>query len=131
MGLKKIPSSTVSITEPVPPRGSSTARRRRPDTETCRRGRALHTLSGSPLAAHLGGCAPPSLTALRWREMSKMAAWRAAPARDADTGTPRRDARRPASSSVPLVPALALVRDDARDDARVALSVPPGRGCSY
>lgn len=58
--------------------------------------------------------------------MSKMAAVRAAPARDADTATPRRDERRgPLSSSVPLVPALALVRDDARDDARVALSVPP------
>lgn len=94
-------------------------------------GTAPHTLSRSPLAAHLGGCAPPSrLTALRWREISKMAAVRAAPARDADTATPpRRDARLEpppelSSSSVPLVQPL---RDDARDDARVALSVPPAR----
>jgi hypothetical protein len=56
--------------------------------------------------------------------MSKMAAVRAAPARDADTATPRRDARRD-SSSVPAVPPESDVRDDARDDARVALSVPP------
>ena len=89
-------------------------------------GTAPHTLSRSPLAAHLGGCAPPSrLTALRWREISKMAAVRAAPARDADTATPpRRDARREpppelSSSSVPLVQPL---RDDARDDARASHS---------
>lgn len=87
------------------------------------------------MAAHLGGCAPPSrLTAFRWREISKMAAVRAAPARDADTATPpRRDARRePALSS--SVPDVQPERDDARDDARVPLSVPPaprGTRCTY
>lgn len=109
-------------------------------------GAALHTLSRSPLAAHLGGCAPPSRLkdpngvpppptppprTCRWREMSKMAACRAAPARDADTGTPRRDARRePTEPPTPLsnsrVPLVQPLRDDAREDARVALSVPPG-----
>lgn len=98
-------------------------------------GSAPHTLSRSPLAAHLGGCAPPSrLTAFRWREISKMAAVRAAPARDADTATPpRRDARRdpprdpPPELSNSSVPLVQPERDDARDDARVALSVPPAR----
>lgn len=87
--------------------------------------RALHTLSRSPLAAHLGGCAPPSLfTAFKWREISKMAAARAAPAREAETCTPRLDVRLDPfdSSSIPLVHPL---RDDALEDGRVALKVPP------
>lgn len=52
-----------------------------------------------------------------------MAAARAAPARDADTATPRREPRRPGTSS--SVPDVAPLREDALEDARVALIVPP------
>lgn len=96
-----------------------------------------HTLSSSPLAAHLSGCAPPCWPeppfeprrgrGLRWREISKMAAARAAPARDADTGTPRRESRRPPGGSS-SVPDVAPLREDARDEALVALRVPPATG---
>lgn len=54
-----------------------------------------------------------------------MAAARAAPARDAETGTPRRDVRRDVDDSNSRVPLVQPLRDDAREDARVALSVPP------
>lgn len=87
-----------------------------------------HTLSSSPLAAHLSGCAPPAgpfeARGLRWREISKMAAARAAPARDADTATPRLESRRVPTDS--RVPDVAPLREEAREDARVALRVPPG-----
>lgn len=90
--------------------------------------RALHTLSRSPLAAHLGGCAPPSLfTAFRWREISKMAAARAAPAREADTCTPRLDVRRDPFDSSSIVPLVHPLREDVLEDGRVALNVPPVR----
>lgn len=90
--------------------------------------RALHTLSRSPLAAHLGGCAPPSLfTAFRWREISKMAAARAAPAREADTCTPRLDVRRDPFDSSSIIPLVHPLREDALEEGRVALKVPPAR----
>lgn len=109
------------------PCGSRPVSRAAPQAISCTR---RHTSSMSPLAAHLA-CAPPSLTALRCRDISKMAAVRAAPALEADTGTPRvREARRELPHSVvPEVPPVPPLRDDARDDARdealVALKVPP------